>query len=95
MVDVQSAMKELFAETLQSILEAVFDSELGFKKYETTNKETFNSRNVTSRSRSIITEFDIEITRDRNGDFEPMIVKKHQKNVTGIEDQIITMYAKA
>lgn len=96
MDDVQSALKELFAETLQSMLEAELDSELGYKKHEITNKETSNSRNGKTK-KTIISEYgelDIEVPRDRNGDFEPMIVKKHQKNVTGIEDQIIAMYSK-
>lgn len=96
MEDVQSALKELFAETLQSMLEAELDTELGYEKHDVKNKTTRNSRNGTSR-KSIISEYgevDIDVPRDRNGEFEPIIVKKHQKSVTGIEDQIIAMYAK-
>ncbi len=37
---------------------------------------------------------DLAVPRDRNGTFEPIVVKKHQKNVTGIEDQILALYAK-
>ncbi len=37
---------------------------------------------------------DLTVPRDRVGTFEPMVVKKHQKNVTGIEDQILSLYAK-
>jgi transposase-like protein len=96
MDDVQSALKELFAETLQSMLEAELDAELGYKKHDVANKETSNSRNGKTK-KTIISEYgelDIEVPRDRNGDFEPLIVKKHQKNVTGTKDQIIAMYAK-
>jgi transposase-like protein len=96
MDDVQSALKELFAETLQSMLEAELDMELGYEKHDVKNKTTSNSRNGKTK-KTVISEYgeiDIDVPRDRNGEFEPLIVKKHQKNVTGIEDQIIAMYAK-
>lgn len=95
MDDVQSALKELFAETLQSMLEAELDTEVGYEKHDVKNKVTSNSRN--GKSKKIISEYgevDIQVPCDRNGEFEPIIVKKHQSNVTGIEDQIIAMYAK-
>jgi putative transposase len=88
--------KELFAETLQSMLEAELDTELGYEKHDIKNKATSNSRNGKSKKtvNSEYGEVEIQVPRDRNGEFEPGIVKKHQSNVTGIEDQIITMYAK-
>ncbi|MEC2345353.1 IS256 family transposase [Paenibacillus barengoltzii] len=96
MADVQSALKELFADTLQEMLETELDHELGYAKHDVANKQTKNSRN--GKSRKMITseygEQEIRVPRDRNGEFEPMIVKKHQSNVTGIEEQIIAMYAK-
>lgn len=96
MADVQSALKELFADTLQEMLEAELDHELGYAKYDVSNKKTTNSRNGKSKKKitSEYGEQEIHVPRDRNGEFEPMIVKKHQSNVTGIEDQIIAMYAK-
>ncbi|MCT2194747.1 IS256 family transposase [Paenibacillus sp. p3-SID1389] len=96
MADVQSALKELFADTLQEMLETELDHELGYAKHDVANKQTKNSRN--GKSKKMITseygEQEIRVPRDRNGEFEPMIVKKHQSNVTGIEEQIIAMYAK-
>jgi putative transposase len=96
MADVQSALKELFADTLQEMLEAELDHELGYAKHDVAQKQTTNSRNGKSK-KTITSEYgeqEIRVPRDRNGEFEPMIVKKHQSNVTGIEDQIIAMYAK-
>lgn len=96
MDDVQSALKELFAETLQSMLEAELDTELGYEKHDVKKKTTTNSRN--GKTKKTVTseygEMEISVPRDRNGEFEPVIVKKHQSTVTGIEDQIIAMYAK-
>ena len=47
--------------------------------------------------RTVVSEYgeqEIAVPRDRQGEFEPLVVKKHQSNVTGIEDQIIALYAK-
>lgn len=94
--DVQSVLKDLFAETLQEMLEAEMDTTLGYEKNETQNKQTSNRRNghSTKTVRSEYGEVDLAVPRDREGDFNPVIVKKHQKSVTGIEDQILALYAK-
>lgn len=94
--DVQSALKDLFADTIQEMLEAEIESSLGYAKHDMKNKRTTNSRNGYSKKtvRSEYGDVDIQIPRDREGDFEPTIVKKHQSNVTGIEDQILALYAK-
>jgi putative transposase len=94
--DAQNALKDLFAETLQEMLEAEMDTHLGYEKHDVQNKQTSNSRNGKS-NKSITSEYgeqEISVPRDRQGDFEPLVVKKHQSNVTGIEDQIIALYAK-
>ncbi|PAK55726.1 IS256 family transposase [Paenibacillus sp. 7541] len=94
--DAQNALKELFAETLQEMLEAELDTHLGYEKHEVKAKMTPNSRNGKSK-KTVVSEYgeqEIAIPRDRMGEFEPVVVQKHQKNVTGIEDQIIALYAK-
>ncbi|WP_138756415.1 IS256 family transposase [Paenibacillus sinopodophylli] len=86
----------LFAETIQEMLEAEMDEHLGYQKHETQKKQTSNSRNGKSK-KNIISEYgeqEIAVPRDREGEFEPLVVKKHQSNVTGIEDQMIALYAK-
>ncbi|MGZ0049945.1 IS256 family transposase [Brevibacillus gelatini] len=96
MEDVQKALKDIFAETLQEMLEAELDTELGYAKHDSKQKQTKNSRNGYSKKTvtSEYGELDLTIPRDRLGEFEPAIVKKHQRHVTGIEDQIVSMYAK-
>ena len=95
-LDVQNTLKELFADTLQEMLEAELDNSLGYEKNDTKNKETTNRRNGHSKKqvRSEYGQLDLTVPRDREGDFEPTIVKKHQKSVTGIEEQILALYAK-
>lgn len=94
--DAQNAVKELFASTLQEMLEAELDHSLGYEKNDAKNKGTENRRNGHSDKtvRSEYGEIELEIPRDRDSEFEPVIVKKHQKNVTGIEEQILALYAK-
>ncbi|AET60292.1 mutator family transposase [Paenibacillus terrae HPL-003] len=94
--DAQNALKDLFAETIQEMLEAEMDTHLGYGKHEVKAKLTPNSRNGKSR-KTVVSEYgeqEISIPRDRLGEFEPLVVKKHQSNVTGIEEQIIALYAK-
>ncbi len=94
--DVQNMLKEMFGKTLQQMLEAELENELGYSKYNTKDKKTSNSRNgySTKKIRSDLGEIELNIPRDRNGEFEPVVVKKHQRDVSGIEEQIISMYAK-
>ena len=94
--DAENFIKELLGPTIQALLEAEIETELGYSKYDYKNKKTDNSRNGSTKKtiRTNHGEIDIQIPRDRNGEFEPMVVKKHQKSVTSIEDRIISMYAK-
>ncbi|QHW35418.1 IS256 family transposase (plasmid) [Paenibacillus rhizovicinus] len=94
--DAQSALKDLFAETIQEMLEAEMDTHLGYEKHETKAKVSSNSRNGKSK-KTVMSEYgeqEILVPRDRLSEFEPLVVKKHQSNVTGIEDQIVALYAK-
>lgn len=94
--DAQDALKDLFAETIQEMLEAEMDTHLGYEKHDVKTKTTSNSRNGKSK-KTVVSEYgeqEISVPRDRLGEFEPLVVKKHQSNVTGIEDQIIALYAK-
>ncbi len=94
--DVHNALKDLFKRTLQEILETEMSDHLGYEKNNVTGNNSGNSRNGYS-SKSIKTSLgntELDIPRDRNGKFEPQIIKKYEKNASEIEDQIIAMYAK-
>lgn len=94
--DVHNALKDLFKRTLQEILETEMTDHLGYEKNNVTGNNSGNSRNGYS-SKSIKTslgETELDIPRDRNGKFEPRIIKKYEKNASEIEEQIIAMYAK-
>ena len=95
--EVQTLFKDLVGTVLEQGLEGELDSELGYSKYDYRNKATENSRNGHSKKRlkSSLGEIEINVPRDRSGDFDPQMVKKHQTTLSGdIEEKIISMYAK-
>lgn len=94
---IQNALVDGFKELLQEALEAEMDNELGYSKYDWKNKEVSNSRNGHSKKtvRSNYGNIDLKIPRDTNREFEPVIVKKNERNVSdSIDDMILSMYAK-
>lgn len=97
MSDLKSVFKEMVGEVLENGLEAELDDKLGYTRYDYRNKDTENSRNGYSRKtmKTGAGEVEIAIPRDRNGEFEPQLVKKNETTLSGdIEEKIISMYAK-
>ncbi|MGI6744053.1 MAG: IS256 family transposase [Eubacteriales bacterium] len=97
MDDIQDLFKETIAEFMENGLEAELDDELGYSRYDYKNKETENSRNGYSKKtlKTGFGEAEIDVPRDRKGEFEPQILKKNQTSVRqAIEEKIISMYAK-
>lgn len=94
--DVQEMLKDLLGDTLQGMLEAEMDEKLGYSKYDYKNKETDDSRNGYSKKTvvSSLGEINLDIPRDRKGEFEPQAIKKNQTDISNIEDQVLSMYAK-
>lgn len=94
--DVQEMLKDLLGDTMQGMLEAEMDEKLGYSKYDYHNKDTDDSRNGYSKKTvtSSLGEIELDIPRDRKGEFEPQAVKKNQTDISNIEDQVLSMYAK-
>jgi len=92
---VHEFVKELTAGTIQALLDEELDDELGYTKYDYKSKQTDNSRNGHSKKTldSSLGSFEVGIPRDRNGEFEPAIVKKYQTDISEIEEKIIFMYS--
>ena len=93
--DILTAMKEMFKDVLQEALEAEMDTQLGYDKYEISEKQTQNSRNGYSKKtvKSELGPVEVNVPRDRNGEFEPTLLPKYQRNITGIEDKVMALYA--
>ena len=92
--DIQDALRDLLGDTIQEMLEAEMAQHLGYEAYE--RSENTNSRNgrKTKTIHSKYGETEIEVPQDREGTFQPQVVKKRQKDISAIEDKIISMYAK-
>ena len=95
--DVNSIMRDMMSIILEGALDQEMDEELGYSKYDYRNKDTDNSRNGHSQKtmHTSYGDMEIDIPRDRKGEFVPQIVKKYQNTVTqDMEEKIISMYAK-
>ena len=90
------AIKRMLGKAIETILSAEMDVHLGYSKYSPQGKNSGNSRNG-SYPKTLKSDnglINIDVPRDRNGNYDPMIVKKYQSNIGQIENQIIAMYSK-
>ena len=95
--DLNDMMKEIISEMVGGTLEGELDDELGYDRYDYENKNTTNSRNGYGKKtlKTSYGEIDVKVPRDRDGDYDPVIVKKYQTAVNkDVENKIISMYAK-
>jgi len=94
--DINEMLKEMFAEVIQETLEAELDTELGYPKNGSLPEGNTNRRNGHTKKtvRSDRGDITLSVPRDREGEFEPILIKKHQREVTGIEEQVLALYAK-
>src|SRR5215467_969339 len=89
-------LKQLTKALVERAMNAELTHQLGYKKNDPQGRGSGNSRNGKSRKKlkGDFGEVDIEVPRDREGDFEPKIVPKHQRRFEGFDDKILSMYAR-
>jgi putative transposase len=89
-------LKQLTKALVERALSTELTHHLGYEKNDADGRGSGNSRNGTSRKKLTgdFGEVEIEVPRDREGDFEPKIVGKHQRRFTGFADKILSMYAR-
>lgn len=94
--DVYSLLKEGFKDILQELMEAGLDASLGYEKNQKGDLPTNNKRNGHSPKtlKSQYGEFQVDVPRDRDGEFEPKIIPKYQRDISGIEEKVISLYAR-
>ena len=92
---VEDLVKELTADLIQECMDAELEEELGYSRYDYKNKQRENSRNGSYKKtvNSSQGEIELSVPRDRNGEYAPQIVKKHQMDISAIEDKIIFLYS--
>ena len=92
--DIEDALKDLLGGTIQEMLESEMDEHLGYQEYERSDNPDSRNGKKTKKIRGNFGETEIEVPQDRDGSFEPKVVKKRQKDISGIEQKIISLYAK-
>lgn len=92
--DIQEALKDLLGGTIQEMLESEMNEHLGYEKYEHSSEPNYRNGKKTKKIRGKYGEMDIEVPQDRNSTFEPKIVPKRKKDISAIEDKVISLYAK-
>lgn len=92
--DVQEVLKKSFGKVIEGMLEAELSTKLGHEKYEYTLEPKTNYRNGHTKKtvKSSMGELELDIPRDRNSEFEPIILPKNSRNISDLEGQIISLY---
>ena len=93
---VYSLLRDSFKDILQELMEAELDASLGYEKNQKGDSLSSNKRNGHSQKtlKSQYGEFQIDVPRDRNGEFEPKLIPKYQRDISGIEDKVISLYSR-
>lgn len=94
--DVYSLLRDSFKDILQELLEAEMDTSIGYDKNQKGDMDTTNKRNGHSQKtlKSQFGELTIDVPRDRDGEFEPKLIPKYQRDISGIEEKVISLYGR-
>jgi len=96
--DIMEAMKEMFRDVIEQVMEVEMDAELGRTRCQRsaeTDGQTKNYRNGYSKKtvKTQLGEVEIKVPRDRQGNYEPKIINKYDRNAEGMEEKILALYA--
>jgi putative transposase len=92
--DIKDFQKQLMQSFIDTALEAEMEEHLGYPKHEKADKPNKRNGHTKKTVRSDTGDLEISTPRDRDGDFEPALVRKHQTRISGLDDKIIMFYAK-
>ena len=92
--DIQDALKDLLGGTIKEMMEAEMDDHLGYEKSERSDGDDYRNGYKPKRVNSSYGTMEIEVPQDRKSTFDPKIVRKRQKDISDIDQKIISMYAK-
>ena len=93
---IMTAMKEMFRDVVQTVMEVEMDEELGrerCQRAETSSAPNYRNGYTKKTVKTQLGEVDIKVPRDRNGSFEPKIIGKYSRNADGMEEKILALYS--
>ncbi len=91
--DIQDALKDLLGGTIKEMMDSEMDGHLGYKRSERSDSGDYRNGYKKKRVNSSYGSMEIEVPQDKKSTFEPQVVKKRQKDISGIDQKIISMYA--
>lgn len=92
--DIQEALTDLLGGAIRSMMESEMDEHLGYERNERSDNPNYRNGTKKKRVRSNYGEFEIDVPQDRDSSFEPKIVPKRTKDISAIDQKIISMYAR-
>lgn len=92
--DIQDALKDLLGGTIKEMMEAEMDDHLGYEKSERSDSDDYRNGYKSKQINSSYGSMEIQVPQDRKSTFQPQVVKKRQKDISDIDQKIISMYAK-
>lgn len=92
---IMDTIKEMFADILEEVLQCEIEEQLGYEKHQRRSDLPKNYRNGSTKRKlkTQLGEVEVTVPRDRNGSYEPQILDKYQRNVDGLEEKILSLYA--
>ncbi len=94
--EMQEELKDIFGPMFEAMLQGEMSAHLGYESNDRGEKATTNRRNGYSGKtlKTTAGEVKVSVPRDREGSFEPVLIGKRQRDVSAIEDKVLSMYAK-
>ena len=92
--DIQDALKDLLGGTIKEMMEAEMDDHLGYERSERSDNDDYRNGYKPKQVNSSYGSMEIQVPQDRKSTFQPQVVKKRQKDISDIDQKIISMYAK-
>lgn len=92
--DIQDALKDLLGGTIKEMMEAEMNDHLGYEKSKRSDSDDYRNGYKPKRVNSSYGTMEIEVPQDRKSTFEPKVVRKRQKDISDIDQKIISMYSK-
>ena len=88
--DIQEALKDLLGGTIKEMMEAEMDEHLGYQKSQRSDSDDYRNGYKSKRVNSSYGTMDIQVPQDRKSTFEPQVVRKRQKDISSIDQKIIS-----
>src|SRR5690349_7569916 len=94
--DINALVKQFTKVVVERAMQGEMNEHLGYAKHDPAGANSGNSRNGVIRKtlKGDFGEVEIETPRDRKGEFEPQMVRKHQRRWTGFDEKILSMYSR-